>query len=152
MLFADPFGDLVGGGAAAGDEGFSPRVVRVPQREGALAQVVFVVEAEFFEAGAGDVGELELGLFGSAAGLAAFGDVLHAAARGLDHLVVGAAARGDIPLAKPDGDIVAKLRELEALEAAVASVLWEERLAHDARSVDFMDDMDWMDVLDGRGL
>ena len=57
MDLPHPLGDLVGGGASPGDERFPAGVVAGPKRKGALAEEVFVVEAEFFEAGSGDVGE-----------------------------------------------------------------------------------------------
>jgi hypothetical protein len=41
-----------------------------------VAEEVFVVEEEFFEARAGDIDETQFGLRGSSRGAAAFGDVL----------------------------------------------------------------------------
>ena len=90
--------------------------------EAALAEEILVVEAQFLERGAGDVGEFELGLLRGATGLAALGNVLHAAAGGLHHLVVGAAARWDVAVAELGREIVAELRELEALQVTVAAV------------------------------
>jgi len=90
--FHDPGGYLVCCLAAACYKGLSAGVVAGPEGEAAVSEEVFVVEAEFFQAGAGDLGEFELHFFGGGAGRAAFGDILDAAAGGLDHLVVGAAA------------------------------------------------------------
>jgi hypothetical protein len=58
-----PGGDFVGSFAAAGYELFAARVVVLPESQASLAQEVLVVEAEFFEAGARDVCQFELGLF-----------------------------------------------------------------------------------------
>jgi len=57
-----------------------------------VPQVVLIIQAQFFEAGAGHVRELQFHLLRGAAGLAALGDVLHSAARGLHHLIMGADA------------------------------------------------------------
>jgi hypothetical protein len=48
---------------------------------------------EFLDAGAGDVGQFDLGFFGAATGLAGFENVLFAGARGLHHLVASARAQ-----------------------------------------------------------
>jgi hypothetical protein len=58
-----------------------------PLGQVAVEEEVFVVEEEFFEAGAGGVEQAQFGLGGGGGESAAFGDVLAAAARGLDHLV-----------------------------------------------------------------
>ncbi len=112
-----PGGHGVGGGGAARDKLRPAWVFAGPEREGALTEEVFVVEPEFFEAGAGYVGEFEFGFLGGAAGLAAFGDVLHAGTRGLDHLVVGAAALFEVAVAETDGHVVRKLGDLETLHS-----------------------------------
>lgn len=91
-----------------------------------MSEEVLVVEAKFFQAGAGDLGEFELHFFGGGAGLAAFGDVLDATAGGLDHLVVGAAAGADVAVAEAHGDVVDELGELERFEVPVAAVGREE--------------------------
>src|ERR1043166_8905631 len=80
--------DLVNGGAAPGLKAEERGVPWRPLFKTPVPEKVLVVAAEFLETGAGDVGELELGLFRSAAGLASLGDVFAAAARGLNHLVV----------------------------------------------------------------
>jgi hypothetical protein len=54
------------------------------------AQEVAVVFEKFFGAGAGDLGQLEFGFLGGAAGLAAFKDILFAGTGRLYHLVTGA--------------------------------------------------------------
>src|SRR6267142_2801130 len=51
----------------------------------------------------------------------------HLRARGLHHLVVGAAPRTDVAVTKPHRHIVAKLRDLKALELPIATVLRDER-------------------------
>ena len=124
--FHDPGGYFVCCLAASCDEGFAAGVVGGPEREAAVAEEVFVVEAEFFQAGAGDLGEFEFCFFGCGAGRATFGDVLDAAAGGLDHLVMGAAAWVDVAVAEADGDVVDELGELEGFEVSVATVWWEE--------------------------
>ena len=70
-------------------------VVLAPLRQAALAQEVPVVPQQFFEAGAGHPHELQLHFLGRAAHLAALTDVLVAAPRRLDHLVVSPGARVD---------------------------------------------------------
>ena len=67
--------------------------------------------------------------FGGGAGLAAFGDVLHSAAGGLDHPVVGAAALADVPVAEPDGHVADEWGELEASEIPLGAVGGEQRVA-----------------------
>jgi len=163
VLVHDPAGDFVGGAAAAGDEIAAARVVAFPERQGALAEEVLVVEAELLEAGTGDVGESELGPFRRAAGLAALGDVLHPAARGLDHLVVRAAALRNIAVAEPHRDIEGELSDLEALQFPVAAVRRKKllrihgvgklgargRVSNRGGGMDGMDLMDLMDAMDG---
>ena len=64
----DPRGDFVGGGAAARDEFFPAGIFFGPFLESALAEEILVIEAEFFQTSAGDVGQFEFALFGSYAG------------------------------------------------------------------------------------
>src|SRR5579872_147927 len=127
VLLARPLGYLVGGGAAAGNQVCPARIFAVPQGKAALAEKVFVIEAQFFEAGAGYVGQLEFGLFGGARGLAALSYVLHSAASGLHHLVVGTAALLDVAVTEADGHVVNQLRHLKTLQLAVAAVPGDER-------------------------
>ena len=61
-----------------------------------LAQQVFVVEAEFFQAGPGHVDQFQCHLFGGSSGFAAFGDALEFAAGCLDHLIMSTAATKDL--------------------------------------------------------
>ena len=70
------------------------------------AEEVFVVEEQFFEAGAGDVGEFHLHFRGGHRGFAGFGDVLLSRAGGLDHLVDGAVAALEEALTEPVGEAV----------------------------------------------
>src|SRR5436190_5798795 len=65
-----------------------------PNGEVPSAKKIFVIVQQFFEAGSGNVGELDFGFFGGGAGLAAFEDVLFAGASGLDHLIDGTVAFG----------------------------------------------------------
>jgi hypothetical protein len=51
---------------------------------------------------------------------------LLSAARGLDHLVVSAAAFVDVAVAKPHGHIVTELRDLKALQFPIATVLRDD--------------------------
>jgi hypothetical protein len=71
-------------------------VMAWPEVEFSVPEEVLVIQPEFLQAGAGHLGEFELHFFRGGACLAAFGDVLHAAAGGLDHVVVGAAAPFDV--------------------------------------------------------
>lgn len=93
-----------------------------------LAQIVFVVEAQLFQAGAGHAGQLEFGFLGRSAGRAAFGDVLHTAARGLHHLIPRPAAGRDIPSAKPHRHVIAQPRQLKALQLLVSAMPGNNRL------------------------
>ena len=126
MQFPQPHGHLVGGDAPPGHQRRPPRIVLGPLHPSPLAEVVLVVQSQFLEAGAGHIGEFEFGLFRGAAGLAALGDVLHAAARSLHHLVVSAAALVNVAVTKPHRHIVAQLRELKTLEFPVTSVLRDQ--------------------------
>lgn len=72
----------------------------------ALAEVVFVVAEEFFQAGSSHAGEFDLAFLGRSRHLAAFGDILVAAARGLHHLVVGAGFSVNEAVAEADRGIV----------------------------------------------
>lgn len=110
-----PAGDGIDIAAAAIDEGHSTGIMLGPEFQAPLTEVVFVVKAEFFEAGPGYIGELELHLAGSAAGLTSLGNVLHTTARRLDHLVVGAATGIDKAITESHGQVEGELRDLEAL-------------------------------------
>jgi hypothetical protein len=61
-----------------------------PQRQPVLAEVVLIIQEQFFQACTCNAYKLELGFLGCPGSRAAFGDVLFAAARRLHHLVVGA--------------------------------------------------------------
>jgi hypothetical protein len=65
-----------------------------------LAQIVFIVEPEFFQAGARYVRQLQFDFFRSGARLASFGDILCAATSSLHHLIVGTVAFVYIPIAE----------------------------------------------------
>ena len=94
--------------------------------QAALPQVVLIVGAQFFQTGARHVRKLELKFFRGAARLAALRDVLPSAPRCLHHLVLGPAFRTDLAVTEPH-HVVAKLRDLEALQLPVAAVLRNER-------------------------
>ena len=114
--------DLVNGGAAPGLKAEERGVPWRPLFKTPVPEKVLVVAAEFLETGAGDVGELELGLFRSAAGLASLGDVFAAAARGLNHLVVRAAAPVKVTVAETHGHVVDQLREVKAFQVPITAV------------------------------
>jgi len=127
MLLLHPSCHLLYCGTPPRDQRLAAGVMFRPRRQAAVSQVVFVVQLEFFQAGARHVGQLQFHLFRGAAGLAAFGYILHPAARGLHHLIVGTAALFDIPSTKPHRHVVAELRDLKALEFPIAAVFRDER-------------------------
>ena len=98
-----------------------------PLRLAVRAEVVFVVGAQLDEAGLGYVDEADFGLGVGGRGGDALGNVLLAAACGLDHLVDGAiAGRKELP-AKENRDIVDGFGLLvtdEVLEVAGLPVYW----------------------------
>ena len=71
---------------------------RIPLRQLALTQEVFVVELEFLQRCPSDTGQLELGLFAGTRGLTALGDILHPTPRRLRHLIAGARKTVNIAL------------------------------------------------------
>ena len=92
------------------------------------AQEIAVVFEQFFEAGAGDVGEFEFHFLGGAAGLAAFEDVLFPRAGSLHHLVGGAATLVHEAAAEAHGAIIDDAGFLEGEELLVAAVSGDESL------------------------
>ena len=110
-------GKLLADGAHG--EGFAG--ILGPLGKFALTEVVFVVEEQFVEAGAGDVDQAELGLAGGRGGTAALGDVLAAAAGGLHHLVGGARAGIHEARAERHGAVVDERGGLETAKIAVAA-------------------------------
>lgn len=117
-------GDGGGLGEFAGVGGFFG--VFGPEGVGPGAEVVFVVDEEFFEAGAGDVGEFDFGFGGGSRGFAAFRDVLLAGSCGLDHLVDGAVASREEAVAEVVGEVVDDLGFLKGDEVVVVTAGWEE--------------------------
>ena len=103
--------------------------VGLPERQVVLAEVVFEIEEQLFQAGAGHVGEFEFRLGADGSGAVAFGDVLASTASGLDHLVVGAAVAADEAFAKADGAVVDQRGGLKAGQPAVASACAQAALA-----------------------
>ncbi len=63
MQFLNPIRYRVSGGAAFGNQFISARIFAPPLLQSALAQVVFIVESEFFQAGARYVRQLQLCFF-----------------------------------------------------------------------------------------
>jgi hypothetical protein len=124
MQLLDPIRYRVSGGAAFGDQFISPRIFAAPLLQSALAQVVFIVESEFFQAGARYVRQLQLCFFRSSAGLASFGDILCAATGSLHHLIVGTVAFVHVPIAETHRHIEAELSYLKALEFSITAVDW----------------------------
>jgi hypothetical protein len=114
------FESLRGFAAEASDvEGLAG--VFVPNGKVAGAKVVEIVVEEFLQAGAGDAGELDLGLFGSAPGFAAFENILFARTSGLDHLVDGTVAFPEEFVSEPEGEVVDDFGLLEGEEGARVS-------------------------------
>lgn len=97
-------------------------VVFGPEGQGSLAEEVFVIQEQLFQAGAGDAGELQFGLLRRRGGLTGFGDVLLARARGLDHLVGGARPVVDEARNERDGGVVNDLRGLIGFELALTAM------------------------------
>ena len=137
MLFPYPLRHFIGSGAPAVDQSLPTRIVTLPDRQAALAQEIFVVKPQLFQAGPRHVGEFEFGLFRGARSLAPFGDVLHPRPRRLHHLVMGTAALVDVAVAKTDRYIIHQLRHLKALELSVATMLRDQRFVggHTIRSL-----------------
>ena len=100
----------VGLGAFGGPEGQVP-----------LAEEILVVQEQFLEGGAGDVGEVQLGLRAGGAHAVSLGDVLATGAGGLDHLVVGPGASVEMGVTEADGAIVDEGGDLEGAEGAVTA-------------------------------
>ena len=97
----------------------NPRNNAVTGAGAALFQKVMIETAELLvEQAVGLVDQAD----DNARDAAAFGAVFVAAAGGLHHLVVGAAAWGDVAVAEAHGDIVAKLGDLEALQTPVTAM------------------------------
>lgn len=94
----------------------------VPLGVAVLAEVVAIVAEKFLQTGAADVGELEFRFLGSAGDLAALGDVLVAAAGGLNHLVVGAGLAVNETVAEAHSGVVDDLGFLVGAELLVATV------------------------------
>ena len=117
------FRHRVGRGAAPCHQCRPAGIFLGPLWQAVLAQKVLVVQQQFLKAGAGHAREFQFRLLRCTAGRTAFRDVLDPAACRLHHLVVSAAALVDVAIAEPDGYIVAKLGDLEALQPTVATML-----------------------------
>ena len=101
-------------------------VVFGPEQQVPLAEEVLIVLEQFFQAGAGDAGEFELGLLGGGGGLAGFRDVLFAATGGLDHLIVSPRAAVDEAVAESDRGIENNLGGLVGFELPVPAMGGDE--------------------------
>jgi hypothetical protein len=95
--------------------------VGIPLRESPLAQVVFVVQQKLVQARACDIHQAQFGLRRSRRSPTALGDVLPAAAGGLDHLVHSARAGIQELFAEPHRGIVDDRRCLKARGVTVTA-------------------------------
>lgn len=101
-----------------------------PEFVAAGSEEIAVIFEEFFKVRPGDVGQLDLGLAGGPARLAAFQDILLSGTGGLDHLVVGAGTAVDELIAKEYGRIVNDAGFLERQQVLIAAVWGNEAIAH----------------------
>lgn len=101
--------DLCGGAAPPSDKVPAKRLIFDPLREAMLTQIVLVVESELLKAGTCHVRQLEFELFGSAACLTAFGDILHSRPRFLYHLIVGSAPSIYVLVTEGDREVIHQL-------------------------------------------
>lgn len=99
-----------------------------PFFEAALPQKIAVIEQELFLAGPRDADQLQLHLGTRARSNTSFGDVLPTAARGLHHLVDGAALPVEVKLGEGDGPVVPNLRHLERFQPLIPAVRLDELL------------------------
>lgn len=97
-----------------------------PDFEITRAEEVVVVVQQFFKAGPGDVGQLNLGFLGGEGGFAAFENVLFSGARGLDHLIDRAVAFGQKLVGEAEGDVVNDFGFLKGEQGSVIAARWEE--------------------------
>jgi len=123
-----PGGHIIGAGGPARDEVRAAGVAPFPKRESSLAHEVLVVQAQFFEARAGNVGQFHFDFLRGGAGDATLGDVLDPGTRGLDHLVAGPTVPANVAFTEPHRDVVNQARHLEALQLPVAAVFGDQRL------------------------
>ena len=96
-------------------------VVFAPLSLATLSQEVLIVEQQFIETGSCDVHQAQLSLARGRRSPAPFGNVLPAAARGLDHLIVRARTLVDKPVTKRHRSIVNNRRDLKAAEITIAA-------------------------------
>jgi hypothetical protein len=68
-----------------------------------------------------DVGELDLHFLGGLRDLASFQNVLFSGSRGLDHLIDGAVAAGEILVREAEGDVIDDLGFLVGEKGAVVA-------------------------------
>ena len=100
--------------------------ILLPLAVAAGAEEVAVVDEQFLQAGAGDIGEFDLTFAGGDGGLAALGDVLFPGPGGLHHLVDGAVALREKSPAEMEGEIVDDLGFAVGEQVLVVSLLREE--------------------------
>jgi hypothetical protein len=129
-MVTNPGRHIVSGHATAINQVLPARILALPDRQTPLAKEIFVVEAEFFQAGARHIREFEFGLFGCSRRLAPFRDILDPGPCRLDHLVMSTTSLINEAVAKTHGDIERQLSDLKALELPVASMHRYERLCH----------------------
>ena len=112
---------------------FVARMEAAPLFEVASAEVVFVVDKEFFEAGFCHVGEFYLCLARCGCCLIAFGYVLLAASCSLYHLVDGTVAALQIAMGEVVGDVVDDFGHGIDAQIAVMTMIWQEGLGRSRR-------------------
>jgi len=117
-----PLPELLHRGAAQRLETPHCRVIRRPLRQAAVTQKIFVVQAQLLEAALGHPGQLHFHFLGRGGVHATLGDVLPAAAGGLHHLVMGAAAPVNEAVAEPDGHVVAQAGQLKGFELPISAM------------------------------
>ena len=97
-------------------------MVRRPFRESVAREEILVIFEKLGERCARHAGQLDFGLLRSSARARAFGDVLLAAARGLDHLIDRAiAVRRQKTTTKGDRALIDDFALLVGLELAIAA-------------------------------
>lgn len=79
-----------------------------------MPQKIFIIEFQLLQTRPSDIGQLQFHFARRSARFAAFGNILHAAARRLNHLVMSPAALWNIAVAEAHRNVVNKLRDLKA--------------------------------------
>jgi hypothetical protein len=84
-------------------------------------EVIPVVIQEFFEAGTGYIGELQLGFLGGASGFTSLEEVLFAGTGGLDHLVDSSVPFAEVFVCEVEGEVIDYLGFLKGKQGLVVS-------------------------------